>query len=168
VAGPREVAVGVVRRPFGLRGEVYVHPDPDLDDEFPVGARYRLDDRDVTVRESWLHKGLRIVRFDGVDDRDAAAGLRDAVLRREASADDLDGEAYWADDLVGRPVVDPDGRPLGTLAGVRDGTAHDYLVVTATDSREVLVPAVGDLVRVEGERVVLQPVPGLLDPEEAE
>jgi 16S rRNA processing protein RimM len=147
---------------------VFVHPDPDLDDEFPVGGRYRLRDGTVTVRESWLHKGLRVVRFDGVDDRDAAAGLRDAVLWREASQDDLDEEAYWADDLVGRAVADHEGRPVGWVAGVQDGPAHDYLVVAVTDGPEVLVPAVQELVRVEDERVVLADVPGLLDPGEAD
>jgi 16S rRNA processing protein RimM len=171
VAGgePRQVTVGVVRKPFGLHGEVFVHPDPDVGDEFPVGARYRVAGRDaVTVRESWLHKGLRVVRFDGVEDRDAAAALRDVVLSREASADDLDEDAYWADDLVGRPVVDPGGRRLGTLAGVADGTAHDYLVLTATDGREVLVPAVEELVTVERDRLVVRPVPGLLDLDQAD
>lgn len=167
---PRQVVVGVVRKPFGLHGEVFVHPDPDLDDAFPVGARYDLAGRPgpVTVRESWLHKGLRVVRFDGVEDRDAAAALRGAVLSRAASAGDLDEEAFWADDLVGRPVVDPDGHRLGTLAGVQDGTAHDYLVIAAPDGHEIPVPAVEELVRVEGDRIVVQPVPGLLDLDEAD
>lgn len=165
---PAEVAVGVVRRPFGLTGEVFVHPDPDLGEEFPAGRRFRAaapsaPATEVTVASSWTHRGRRIVRFEGVDDRDAAVALRDAVLWRASDAADLDEGAFWTGELVGRPVVDQDGRPLGVLDEVRDGTAHDYLVVGG-----VLVPAVADLVTVEPDRIVLRPPPGLFDPAEAE
>ncbi len=173
VEAPREVAVGVVRKPFGLRGEVYVHPDADLGDEFDVGERYRVRDPGpgvpdtLVVESTLLHRGMRIVGFEGIEDRDAAAALRDTVLWREADPFDLAADAFWADELVGRPVTDEAGTLLGTLTGVRDGTAHDYLVVTDPGGTEVLVPAVEEFVTVEPERVVLRPVPGLFDPSEA-
>jgi 16S rRNA processing protein RimM len=164
---PREVAVGVVRRPFGLDGEVFVHPDPDLGEDFPAGRRYRVAGHaqltELTVTDSWVHRGLQVVRFAEVADRDAALALRDAVLWRAADADDLDEDAFWTEDLVGRPVVDAEGHPLGNVDGVLDGTAHDYLVVG-----DVLVPAVADLVTVEPDRVVVRPPPGLFDPESGE
>lgn len=168
------MAAGVVRRPFGLRGEVYVHPDPDVADPFPVGQSYRaVGEGDaqpgedsapmLTVVSSAVHKGLQIVRFDGVDDREQATALRDLVLWRAAAATDLDDDAFWADELIGRAVVDADGDPVGTLTGLRDGPAHDYLVVTDARGREVLVPAVSDLVDVQADRVVLTPLSGLFD-----
>ncbi len=159
--------MGVVRRPFGLGGEVFVHPDPDLAEDFPAGRHYRVEGAAglaaLTVADSWVHRGMQVVRFAEVADRDAAAALRDAVLWRAADAEDLDQDAFWTEELVGRPVVDDQGRSLGTLDGVIDGTAHDYLVVG-----EVLVPAVAELVTVEPERIVVHAPPGLFDPEEAE
>jgi 16S rRNA processing protein RimM len=164
---PREVAVGVVRRAFGLGGEVFVHPDPDLAEDFPVGRRYRVTGppgpAELTVADSWVHRGLQVVRFEEVTDRDGAAALREAVLWRAADPDDLDEDAFWAGELVGLPVVDGDGNPLGTVDALLDGTAHDYLVVG-----EVLVPAVADIVTVEPDRVVVRPPPGLFDPDAAE
>lgn len=170
---PREVAVGVVRKPFGLGGDVFVHPDPDLDDAFPVGARYRTSTAagaagpELRVAASVLHRGLRVVRFDAAGDRSAAEALRDLVLLRDFEDADLardpDAEAHWADELVGRPVVEPGGDRVGTVADLLDGPAHDYLVVTTTDGREVLVPAVTAFVTVEADRVVLTPIPGLID-----
>lgn len=173
-SGEREVVVGVIRRPFGLRGEVFVHPDPDLDDEFAVGEVFRAvppgpdqEPRDLTVDGTMLHRGMRIVSFAGVDDRESASLLRDFVLWREASGEDLDAEAFWASDLLGLPVVDEQGAALGEVTGLRDGPAHDYLVLTA-GGREVLIPAVADLVTVESDRVVLRDMPGLLDLDQAE
>jgi 16S rRNA processing protein RimM len=175
VGGHRTVAVGVIRRPFGLRGQVFVHPDPDLDEDFAVGRRFRAlapggdqAARELTVAASMVHRGMRIVHFADVDDREAAAALRDAVLWREATDRDLDAEAFWASDLLGLPVVDEQGRALGTVSSLRDGPAHDYLVLTDHLDREVLIPAVADLVTVQADRVVLRDLPGLLDSDQAE
>lgn len=165
----RRVVAGVVRRPFGLRGQAFVHPDPDLGDAFPPGAVYRSERGPLTVAESMLHRGMRIVRFAGVEDRDGAVALRDLVLERDAAPDDLDaddGDAFWSDQLLGRPVTSPEGAPLGTVADLRDGAAHDYLVVAVPGGREVLVPAVADLVEVTADGVVVRPLPGLFDDED--
>ena len=168
---PRRVAVGVVRRPFGLRGAVFVHPDPDVTDDFAPGAVYATAEGPLTVRDSMLHRGMRVVTFTGVDDREAAAGLYDRVLERAASAQDLedeDAETFWTDELLGRPVTDPDGASLGTVADLRDGAAHDYLVVAVPGGGEVWVPAVAELVEVTPDRVVVRPPAGLFDDPDAE
>lgn len=157
-----------------------MHPDPDLADPFLVGQTYRAvadgqaaEHRDVesakllTVASSAIHKGLQIVRFAGVEDREQATALRDLVLWRDAAPADLDEDAFWADELLGCPVVDANGLSVGTLTGVRDGPAHDYLVVTDVRGREVLVPSVGDMVEVLPGRVVLNVPPGLLEEDDA-
>ena len=131
----RTVLVGVVRKPFGLRGDLFVHPDPDLAEDFPPGRSYRVEPAEglpatLTVASTMVHRGLRIVRFVGYEDRDAAADLYGAVLRRDALPTDVDADTVWSDDLLGRAVVDQSGAPVGTLTGVGDGAAHDYLVVT--------------------------------------
>lgn len=165
----REVAAGVVSKAFGLRGEVFVHPDPDLGDPFDVGSAYRTrtpaggrgTPTILTVAASLLHAGRRVVRFRGVADRSGAEVLRGLVLVRDADAGDLDPDAVWADDVVGLPVVDPHGDPLGTVAALEDGPAHDYVVVRATGGATVRVPAVAELVEITPDRVVVRPVPGL-------
>lgn len=158
-----DVTAGVVGKPLGLRGEVYVHPDPDLADAFGPGATYRAGGRSLTVASSRLHGNRRVVRFEGVEDRDAAEALRGAELVVTREAFDLDEDAFWADELLGRPVVTSEGTPAGTLVGVADGPAHDYLVVRVPDGRELLVPAVDELVEVTAERIVVAALPGLLD-----
>ncbi len=157
------VAVGIVGKPLGLRGEVYVQPDPDLAVAFPVGSRYAADDRTLTVAGSRLHGNRRVVHFDGVDSREAAESLRGRVLTVDRDELVLAEDAFWADEIVGREVVTSEGLHVGTVAGVADGTAHDYLVVAREGGRDVLVPAVDELVEVTGERVVVQALAGLLD-----
>lgn len=162
-----EVAVGVVGKPLGLRGEVYVHPDPDVGDDLAPGSVYRTREGTLTVASSRLHGGRRmIVRFEGVEDRAAAEGLRGAVLMVDRGAVALDEDAFWTDEVVGRQVVTADGQAVGVLVGVADGAAHDYLVVAPPEGDELLIPAVAELVEVTPERVVVQAIPGLLTDEE--
>lgn len=160
-----DVTVGVVGKPLGLLGEVYVHPDRDLVEEFPPGRTYRAGDRALTVADSRLHGNRRVVRFDGVTDREAAEALRGVTLALDREQVALDDDAVWADDLLGRPVRTPGGGHVGTIAGVADGTAHDYLVVALPDGRELLVPAVDELVELAEDHVVVEPLPGLLGDE---
>jgi len=163
-----EVAVGAVGKPLGLRGEVYVHPDPDLGEEFPPGASYTVAGRSLTVAASRMHGNRRVVRFEGVDSREAAGALRGAVVSVDRESVGLDVDVFWADELLGRDVVTAGGEPVGVLVGVADGAAHDYLVVARDGGDDLLVPAVDELVEVTADRIVVQPLPGLLgDTDEA-
>ena len=162
-AGPERVTVGVVGKAFGLRGEVYVRPDPDVEHDFPPGHAYPTDARTLVVASSRLHSGRQVVQFDGIDDREHADLLRGAVLTVPRDEVALDEDAYWSDDLIGREVVDDAGDLVGVIEQTRDGFAHDYLVVARPDGGEVLVPAVEELVEVTEDRVVIHAIPGLLD-----
>ncbi|MEX0659660.1 MAG: ribosome maturation factor RimM [Egibacteraceae bacterium] len=157
-----DVAVGVVGKPLGLRGEVYVLADPDLGVEFAPRATFRAGADTLTVATSRLHGNRRVLRFDGVETREAAEALRGRVLTAARDDLDLEPDAFWADELIGLPVVTAAGAQVGTVTGVADGAAHDYLVVADGHGQELLIPAVDQLVDVTPERIVVAPVPGLL------
>lgn len=168
------VVAGVVGKPFGIRGEVFVFPDPDIADEFVVGGCYRIVDEhgvadgspgELRVAASRDHGGRRIVRFEGVEDRNAAEALRGTVLGVPRSLVQVSEDAVWTADLIGREVVDDDAALVGVVEGARDGTAHDYLVVARPDGGELLIPAVIELVDIDADPIVLHAIPGLVTDE---
>lgn len=157
--------LGVIGPAHGTHGEVLVHPDADLVDALAAGLVCRRADGDplevVGVRE---HKQRVVVRFAGVDDRDAAEALRGTVLevdRHEVTDDD----AVWVDALLGAEVADDGGDLVGLVEGVEDGPAHDWLVVARPDGGHARVPLVEQLVEVDttAGTVTVRAVPGLLD-----
>ena len=173
-AAPERLVVGRVVRSHGLRGEVLVQVLSDSPDRFEPGSRVAAgvaDDgtlRELTVATSRSTQGRHLVRFEGIDDRDAADTLRGAVLSipfRDARA--LGEDEFWPHQLAGLAVVAADGTPRGTVAEVVPGTAHDLLAVDLDGGGQVLVPAVAALVTVDLEagRVVVAPVAGLLGEE---
>jgi 16S rRNA processing protein RimM len=171
---PPRLVVGRVLRPHGVRGELAVEVLSDAPDRFSPGAELAAGDPDgpgplrpVTVTAARLHLGRLLLRLEGVEDRDAAGGLRGALLSIPAEdARPLADDEYWPHQLVGLAVVDRQGRERGRVADVLPGAAHDLLAVALPAGGSVLVPAVAALVTVELEagRVLVDDLPGLLDP----
>ncbi len=105
------------------------------------------------------------MKFEGVDGRDEAEGLRGAVYVPESEVRELASDEFWEHDLEGLAAVHArTGTLLGTVAHVQPGPAQDLLVIE-TPAGERLVPFVSQIVvevDVEGRRVRIDPPEGLL------
>ena len=99
----------------------------------------------VELAEGKRHGKSVIVRFDGVEDRDAAAGLVgcDVAVERDAMPEPEEGQYYWAD-LEGMTIVHRDGSDIGKVAYVMATGANDVLVTEGPDER--LIPFVHEKV----------------------
>ncbi len=76
------------------------------------------------------------------------------------------GEHYWFE-LVGCRVEATSSGEIGTVKEIWETGAHDVLVIERPDGRQVLLPAVREFLReidVAGRRLVIDEIPGLLDP----
>jgi 16S rRNA processing protein RimM len=177
-----ELVVGRVGRPHGVHGDVVVEiRTDDPDDRFAPGRVLATDPArfgPLTVEHSRRHSGRLLVRFAGVDDREAADELRGVLLVVDSA--DLppiaDPDEFYDHELVGLTVVTVDGEKIGVVSEVRhlgqdllviDPAATDRAVAGVGDGRgaEVLVPFVAALVPevdVAAGRIVVDPPPGLL------
>ena len=172
---PARMVVGRVLRPHGVSGELLVEVLSDAPERFAPGVAVTAGDPDsggplrpLEVSGARVHQGRMLLRFAGVTDRDAADPLRGNLLSIPAeAARELGADEFWRHQLVGLAVVDAEGNHRGVVSEVLPGAAHDLLEVRRPDGVTVLVPAVAALVAVELEagRVVVQAIPGLLDPD---
>jgi 16S rRNA processing protein RimM len=161
--------VGRIGRPHGLSGEVTVQVSTDFPEQrFAVGAQLRSDTgRTLTVETVRPHRGVLLVRFAGITDREGAADLRGGTLSVDATdlPDLTDPDEFYDHQLEGLAAVGPDGVALGRVREVVHAPASDLLVLD-TANGEVLVPFVRAIVPevdLAGGRVVLDPPAGLLD-----
>ncbi len=173
------LGVGRVVRPHGLRGEVAVEvrtDDPDL--RFAAGAVLATEpaaNGPLTVVSARWHSGRLLVRFAGYDDRTAAEGLSGTLLVVDSATAGrpADPDSYPDYELIGLRVATVAGEPVGVVADVLH-QGQDLLVIEPAAGQpgrgEILVPFVLPLVPevdVEGGRLVIDPPPGLLDPDAA-
>lgn len=152
----RPLAVGVVARAQGLRGEVSVrlfNPGSSL---WTGGLRLwagRLDGGSgswLTIERIAPGPRGAIVKFVGVGDREAASALAGVELwvgRSVLPAVEID-EVYLMD-LIGLSVKDVSGRVVGRVTGVESAGKRDFLVVEEGSSRQLIPLETEILVAVE-------------------
>jgi 16S rRNA processing protein RimM len=157
---PGELEVGRIGSPHGVRGEVTVTFVTNRTERAAPGAELRGADRTLVVASARPHHDKWLIRFEGVDDRNAAEALRGTLLTAAplARGDVLAEGEYWVHELIGSRVVDCAGEELGTVVAVEANPAHDLLVLDTGS----LVP-IAFLVRHDDGDVVVDLPDGLLD-----
>ncbi|TCJ00306.1 ribosome maturation factor RimM [Aeromicrobium sp. IC_218] len=166
------VVVGRIGRAHGIRGEVSVEPRTDEPERrFAPGSSVFSGSRTLTIVAARHHSGRLLVRFTGVDDRNAAEALRGLLLEVDIDPDELpeDPDEFYDHQLEGLEVRSA-GEVVGTVSQVVHLPAQDLLLVKL-DAREVYVPFVTEIVPVvdvRGGFVEVADVPGLLDPDGAD
>ena len=169
-----QVTVGRIGRPHGIRGAVVVGvrtDEPEL--RFAKGSRLDTDPATtgpLIVAGTQWHSGELLVRFEGVDDRDAAGELRGTWLLVDSAtlAPPDDPDVFRDGDLIGLAVRTVAGAAVGTVEDVLH-SGQDVLVIKSPDGRDVMVPFVLPLVPevdVASGYLVIDPPDGLLNIEE--
>lgn len=161
--------IGEVVRPHGLNGRIKAK-------SYLVskGTTHRLDE--VFIRKSkepavrFRIKTLKAERktlfleLEGIEDVDAAARL--VGCRVLISSDKLEklpeNEYYWHE-LLGLWVMTETGQNLGRIESIIPGEGHD-VYVCAGNERDILLPAIGEVVRkvdIDAGIMVVRPLKGL-------
>ena len=137
--------------------------------EFPVGdSQGQIDEYELrlSVQAARPFKGGLIIRFEGVEDRNAAEQLRGRTLL--LAVDDvrpLDAGEYFLHDLGGLEVRTTAGEVIGRVVEVYEAGPSHFLEVDDGE-RERLIPFTGQIVRevdMKAGTIVIEPIPGLLD-----
>ena len=143
--------IGIITKPQGIGGEVRVLPTTDDPTRFGLldsvcirsaqGAE--TTHKIVSARQ---HKGMVLIKFEGINDRNAAEKLVKSVLTiPPEKALKLDIDEYFIRDLIGLSVQSKDGTKLGTIKDVFPTGANDvYVIENAGES--FMIPAIKDVV----------------------
>jgi 16S rRNA processing protein RimM len=142
------VRIGKVGKPHGIDGAFFVE-QPSADDRWwKVGSRFLAGGTPVEVVAARRSSGRPIVKLDRPVDRGALIEVeRDALPPTEE-------DEYYAFELVGLPVMEENGRALGSVKAVTTGIANDVLELDSG----VLLPMIEDCVRdvdLAGGRIVV-------------
>ncbi|CAN7528056.1 MULTISPECIES: ribosome maturation factor RimM [Neorhizobium] len=148
----------------GLRGEVRVRTytaDPTALGDY--GHLHSEDGRIFEILEIREAKNIAIVRFRGINDRNAAealAGLELFIERDNLPDDELEEDEFYYADLEGLEAVDEEGKSYGTVSAVYDFGAGDLLELKGPGRRPALIPfseAAVLEIDLEGGKIVIDP-----------
>ena len=135
---------GKIVNTFGVKGEVKLQPWCD-DAEFllPFKTLY-VDGAPLRVLSARVHKDMLMVRFEGVDDVNAAMALKNKIVYFARDDAHLPEGRCFIADLLGSQVVDENGARVGELTEVLDMPAGQVYVVQG--ETEHTIPAVPEFI----------------------
>lgn len=140
--------IGQIVAPHGVRGDVRIYPDTDFPKRFLKMKYGYIDGKKYEVESARLHKRVVLMKFVGVDDRNAAELLvkKDLQVPREDLVSLQKGQHYIYD-ILGSAVYDLQDHELGKLTDVLRTGSNDVYVVTADDGKETLLAAIPDVIK---------------------
>lgn len=147
------VVIGRLGRPHGVGGALRAHPTGPTLASLAPGDRVEVipsdgaSPRSVEFAEIRPMAGSLLVRFSGVESREAASVLTGSTLGVPVAqrAALTEPDEFFVTDLIGCTVAI--GRhDLGQVVDVYEGAANDALVVRPADGDDVLVPFTRDAV----------------------
>jgi 16S rRNA processing protein RimM len=164
------VLLGEVTKPHGIRGEVCVkcHADsPDVLLRLRSVLLARPGERPRSVRLAGLrqHKASLLVRFPGVEDRNAAEELRGCqILARTADLPALEPDEVYLHQVEGLAAHLPDGGRLGVVEAADASSGQELWRIRSEGGREVLLPAAFvTALDLDAGTATVDPPPGLLE-----
>lgn len=175
LAAPTHLAVGLMKKPHGVKGDVIVYPLTDAPAQvFTIGrvlavldAEGRPTGNDMVVERSRDYHRAWLLHFKGIEDRTGLEALRQRYLGiAVGEARPLAEGEFYLHELVGLAVVLKDKTPVGTVDVVYEAPQGYLLNVRAESGKQHLVPFRPEVVRRvdRGERlIVITPPEGLLE-----
>ena len=164
------LAVGRIRRPHGLHGEILADITTDFPERLVKGAEVGLG---TSAPERWLHvqtvrfhKGCFLLLLEGVSSCDDVEGWRGQWLFLPAQERSLlPANYYYEHELTGMACVLGSGRELGEVSELSAATGTAMLTVR-TRTGEVMVPFISPIVvsvDLTGRKVIVDPPAGLFE-----
>jgi 16S rRNA processing protein RimM len=154
-----------VTGPWGIRGHLKVQPHTESAERFATGSSLYLDGTPVTVVSSRPHRVGYVVRLDTVPHRTAAESLRGALLTvPEDELTELPEGVFYHFQLIDMEVVTEEGEQLGRVAEILETPGNDVYLVRKSDTRDLLLPAIRDVVLdvdIDAGKVTVRLLPGL-------
>ena len=106
-------------------------------------------------------------KIAGVTNREEAKTYKgeDVFIKRGALNEIPEGEYYWID-IIGLDVFDREGEYLGKIENILETGSNDVYVISATSGKEILLPAIYDVIKeinIKKNRMIVDPLDGLIE-----
>ena len=167
------IAVGVIRKAHGIRGEASVEPWTDSLDRFDDLETVTLvspdesQTREAAVESVRIHAGRALLKFAGIDAPEDVQLLHNWTVEiPEEEARELEEDEYFLHDLAGLTLIDAEGRTRGVVVEAYEGGGGILLNVKRPDGREFELPFAADLcteIDLSGKRIVVSLPEGIED-----
>lgn len=166
--------IGKIVNTHGIRGELKIIP---LTDDITRYKKLEWIYIDVNnklqkyiVEGVKFHKQNVLLKLKDVDDMNTAESLKNSFIKipRELAIK-LPKDSYFICDIIGCEVFEENDNFLGKVVDVIETGSNDVYVVKNDKKKEILIPAIKDVVlnvNIEDGKIVVRLLEGLIDDED--
>jgi len=119
-----------------------------------------------TVRSIRCDRQFLILSFEGIDKREEAVLLRNALVElAEEALPPLQKNEFYHRQIIGLMVITSEGREIGRVAEILETGSNDVYAVRG-QGKEYLIPAIKDIISridLRSGTIIITPMEGLLD-----
>jgi len=147
---PVFLAVGKLRRPHGLHGEIIMDVLTDFPERLHPGITLYVgpEYQPLRLRSRRWHAAALLVTFEGYDTPEQAGEYRNQMAYvTTADRPPLPEGEYYHHQLIGLKVISEQGELLGKVTEILATGANDVYVVRGEIGAEILIPAVDEFVQ---------------------
>lgn len=163
---------GRIVNTHGIRGELKVLRISDFDDRFKKGNVLYIEApggelEEVTVASHRIHKGFDLVTFKEFGNINEVEKYKGSFLKiPKTMLEELPENEFYYHEIIGCSVYLADGSELGQVKEILSPGANDVWVIKQQKGKDILIPYIEDVVKkidIEGNRIEIEPLEGLLD-----
>ena len=163
--------IGQIVSTHGVRGEVRLNPwcdGPEFVKKFKTLYLDEEGKKSFKIISCRPNGNVAVLKIEGVNTIEEARVLRNTVLYMKRSDINLPEGEWFISELIGCEVLDSDDNSIcyGTLTDIDNGAANDIWYIKTPSEKEVLIPAIKDVVircDVADNKVYIRPLRGLFD-----
>ena len=146
---PVYLTVGFLRRPHGLRGEIFMDLHTDFPERMKRGRKLLVGEDHIPMTLTGVrpHQAGLLVSFKGIETPEAAGQFRNQwVYIKAEDAPQLPEGRVYQHELFGFKVMDEQGNVLGEVTEILETGANNVYVVRDESGRELLLPAIPSVI----------------------
>lgn len=162
--------IGQIVNTYGIKGFLKVVPYTDDITRFEklnnIYIQTKKSLETVTIEEVKYSKNLVLLKIKEIDDINSAEIYKNCYIKIDRSdAVELPEDSYFIIDLIGVEVITDEGENIGNIIDVFSTGANDVYVVKNELGKQVLLPAIGDVIKnvdIKNKKMIVHLLEGLV------
>lgn len=162
--------IGQIVNTNGLKGFLKVKPFTDditrFEDLETVYIQKGKELIEFNIQEVKYAKNMVLLKLEGIDDIDEAQKYRNFYIKiNRNDAVELEDNSYFIVDIIGSEVFTDEDVLLGKVVDVFPTGSNDVYTVKAEDGKEILLPAIEDVIKnvdTKNKKIIVHLLEGLI------
>lgn len=159
------IEFGKIVNTHGIKGEVKIYSYTDNPSNILKLKKVYIENNEYQVERIRLASNMFILKLKGIDRIEDTESIKNKEIFREVLNKEKEStDEFFVRDLIGLDVVNEEENKIGILSDIINTGANDIYVVKREAQKELLLPAIKQVVKnidIKNKKIVVKIMEGL-------